>query len=210
MSKITGLRPRKSRQKRIGVYLDGRFAFTVGAAMLAGERLKLGQELDEERIDALVKKDELQRCLDAAESYLGYRPRSESELRERLGRRGFAEYTIGNVIERLKSRGLVDDAAFARFWAENRESFRPRSRRLMRLELKRKGVDEGVISQATGAMDDAASAYRLALSRARGVPTDDFTVFRRRLGDYLRRRGFDYETIEKAIKRVWDELGGRA
>ena len=111
------------------------------------------------------------------------------------------------VLAQLKEQGLVDDTAFARFWKENRESFSPRSRRLTSLELQRKGLDSGIIEQVVGEVDDSDSAYRAALSKARRLSPSDYQGFRRRLGEYLRRRGFGYEVINHTVERIWKECG---
>jgi regulatory protein len=109
------------------------------------------------------------------------------------------------VLARLKERGLVDDIAFARFWRENRENFRPRSRRLIELELKQKGVDAETIAEATAGVDDEPSAYRAAQRKARSLAHLDHSSFRKHLGDFLKRRGFDYELVNRTIDRVWQE-----
>jgi len=149
--------------------------------------------------------NQLERCFKAATRYLGYRPRSEPELRERLRRRGFSADDIGAVIAKLKRLRLVDDAAFAEFWKYNRESYSPRSKALTRLELRQKGIAEDIIDLAVATIDDEDSAYRAAMSKARSLSRSDYESFRRRLGGYLQRRGFNYGVIERTIKRVWQE-----
>ncbi|HET6477976.1 MAG TPA: RecX family transcriptional regulator [Dehalococcoidales bacterium] len=207
MSRITDLRTGKGREKRINIYLDGRFAFSLGAEVAAKENLQVGQDLSVDQIESLTGGDQLQRCLEAAYRYLGYRPRSESELRERMQRRGFVAETVDAAITRLKEQQLLDDEAFAQFWRENRESFGPRSQWLTGLELKRMGVMNGVIEQAVAGMDDEENAYRAALQKTRRWTPADTQSFRRRLGDYLRRRGFKYEVINHTVERIWQERG---
>jgi regulatory protein len=198
----------KGRGKRVNVFLDGKFAFSLEAEVALKEGLQVDQELSVSQIEALAKSDHFHRCLNAAVHYLSYRPRSESEIREQLHRRGFNGDSIEAVIARLKEQGLIDDVAFAQFWKENRQSFSPRSQWLTSFELRRKGVANDIIDQVVGAVDDADSAYRAALSKARSLPLSDYQSFRRRLGEYLRRRGFGYEVINQTIGRMWQELSG--
>ena len=209
MSKITGLRKRKSREKRVNIFVDGKPALDLLAEVAMKEELKVGQELSESRLEALANSDNYQRCLNAAIHYLGYRPRSESEVRQRLLKRGFAGDATEKAIARLKEQGLVDDAAFARFWKENRESFSPRSRRLTGLELRRKGLSNDVIEAVVDEIDESDSAYRAALVKAGHLSLSDYRLFRRRLGEYLRRRGFGYEVINRTVTRIWKERGGK-
>lgn len=206
MKQVTALRSGKGRRKRVNVYLDSKFAFSLEAEVVLTERLKVGEELSDEQISALAKADNFQRCLNAALHYLSYRPRSESELRERLYRRNFDEESIGRVVARLEELGLVDDMEFAQFWQDNRQAFSPRSSSLTRLELRRKGVAEEVISQVVTPASDGEGAYRAALGKARRLPVSDYQSFRRRLGEYLRRRGFSYGVINNTVQQLWQEM----
>ena len=209
MNKITAIQVGKKRRKRVNISLDGRFAFSLAAEVVLKESLRMGQELSAADVEALTGTDQFHRCLNSALRYLSYRPRSEFELKERLHRRGFDGDSVEAVLARLKEQGLVDDAAFAQFWKDNRESFSPRSQRLARLELRRKGVAEDTIAQVVGAIDDDDSAYRAALGKARSLSLSDYQSFRQRLAGYLKRRGFSYGVINHAVERVWQKEGAR-
>jgi regulatory protein len=207
MKKVTAIRNGK-RGKRVNVYLNEKFAFSLEAEVAVREGVRTEQALSEDDIEALKKADLFQRCLNAAFRYLSYRPRSQAELRQRLQRRGFDGDNVAAVMDRLKERGLVDDLAFAEFWKENRQSFRPRSQWLTRLELRQKGVAEDIINQVAAEVDDEDSAYRAAIAKTRRLPTADYDDFRRSLGEHLKRRGFGYGLIKTTVERVWQECGG--
>jgi len=207
MKKITALRVSRGRRKRVNIFLDGKFAFSLEAEVVAKEGLQVEQVLSADQIEALASADQFHRYLNAAVHYLNYRPRSESELRGRLRQRGFDGDTQEAVIAKLKEQGLVDDMAFAQFWKNDRQSFSPRSQWLTKLELKRKGVANDIIDQVVNAIDDDDSAYRAALSKARSLPQSDYQGFRRRLGGYLQRRGFSYAVINHTVEQVWQEQG---
>jgi regulatory protein len=207
MSRITGLTAVRGRGKRVNVFLDGRLALSLSAEVALKEGLRPGQELTENDLQALAGADRYQQCLNTAFRLLAARPRSEAEIRQHLQKRGFESGDRDKAIARLKEQGLVDDEAFARFWKDNRQTFRPRSRRLTALELRRKGLDRAAIEKAVGDIDDDESAYRAAVTRARRLAPSDHAAFRRRLGEYLLRRGFEYDTIQQTVNRVWTERG---
>ncbi len=207
MSVITKLTNGKSRGKRVNVFLDGKFTFSLSAEVAKKEGLQVEQELSSDQIKALGEADRYQRCLNAAIRYLGYRPRSEAEVKQRLQQKGFDIDCTEKTIAELKEQGLIDDATFARLWKENREAFSPRSRWLNRLELRRKGLNDNIIEQVISEVDDSDSAYRAALSKARHLSSSDYQLFRRRLGDYLKRRGFGYEVINETVQKVWKGHG---
>jgi len=208
MGKITGMKAVKGREKRVSVFLDGKPAFKLLAETALKEGLRVGQELTESRLEVLAGLDRRQSCFNAAIRLLGYRPRSEAEIRQRLLKRGFDIGDTEKALARLKEQGLVDDVAFARFWKDNRESFSPRSRRLTALELRRKGLPGDVIETVVREINEGDSAYRAALRKAGRLPLADYRLFRTRLGAYLVRRGFGYEVINETVARLWKERGG--
>ncbi len=207
ISKITALRAGKGRGKRLNIFLDGKFVFSLAAEVVAKEGLRVEQSLSTEQIEALTSSDHFQRHFNRAIQYLSYRPRSESELRKKLSQPGVDGALQEAVITRLKERGLLDDTAFAQFWKDNRESFSPRSRWLTRLELRQKGVASDIIDQVVEAIDDDDSAYRAALSKTRSLTQSNYQGFRRRLSEYLKRHGFSYEVINHTVARLWQEQG---
>ena len=206
MSRITAIRTGRKTGKQVNMFLDGRLAFSLEAEVVVKQGLRVGQDLSDDQMEALARAGRYGRCMSAATRFLGYRPRSEFELRERLQQRGFDENTTEAVIARLKDRGLVDDVAFAQFWKENRQTFSPRSQWLTERELRSKGVPADIIDEAVRDADDSDSAYRAALARARRLPLSDYEPFRRRLGEFLKRRGFSYEIISGTVRRLWQEL----
>src|SRR4051794_15087380 len=76
----------------------------------------------------------LRGALDLAQGFLAARPRREPEVRRRLQKAGHDTETIDAALERLRGARLVDDAAFASYWLEQRQTFRPRGARLLRAE----------------------------------------------------------------------------
>jgi regulatory protein len=203
MARITALQRKKG---RVNLFLDGELAFSLSATLVSGEGLHRDQEITSEQAASLVEQDNYRRGLATATRYLSLRPRSDAEIRSRLQRNGFDSQTQDSVIGNLKKQGLLNDNAFAQYWTENRESFSPRSRRLARIELQKKGVDREIIEKAIGTIDDETSAYNAVYNRARNIHWTDRDQFRRRLGGYLERRGFGYSVIESTLKKIWEEI----
>lgn len=146
-----------------------------------------------------------QPCLDAAFRYLSYRPRSELEIKMRLRKRGFDNSSIESALLKLKEQGLIDDYAFAQFWKENREVFSPRGRAMLQRELRQKGVASHIIAEAIREIDEEAGAYRAAQKKAEKLASSDREGFYRKLGSFLRRRGFNYEITQHTVKQLWLE-----
>jgi regulatory protein len=153
----------------------------------------------------LADSNSLQDCLDAAYRYLSYRPRSEAEIRQWLHRRGFAKEMAEKAIAKLREQNLSDDFAFAQFWKDNRLSFRPKSKRLIKKELRDKKVAAEIVEHVTKDIDDEEVAYKLGSSRMHALTHLDYPDFYRRLSSYLAYRGFNYEVIKLTAALLWQE-----
>ncbi len=203
MGTITALQEQKRDRRRISVYVDGRYAIGLQELIAAG--LKVGQSLSAQDIERLQRRDDAEVAYERTLGFLSYRQRSRAEVLAYLERHDVPEATAEAVLLRLSEAGLVDDQAFATYWVENREAFRPRGTRSLRFELRRKGVADGTIDEATQGLDEAASAYRAALERARRSCSLDRQTFRRRMAAFLLRRGFDYDIVSETVERLWRE-----
>ncbi len=203
---VTALVAQKKNPNRVNVYLDGKFAF--GLAAIEAVRLRRGQVLTEADIERLRTADDVEKAREKALRFLSNRPRSEWEVRQNLLKAGYGDEAIDRVLERLRGVGLVDDAAFVRYWIDNRAQFRPKGEVALRQELRRKGVEREVIDTALEESEhaDHEAAIHAAIAKAdryRQLPREEFA---QKLGAYLARRGFDYETVREAVQAAWQAV----
>lgn len=203
MKKITAIEVQKRSPNRVNIHLDGEFAF--GLARIVAAWLRVGQELSEEKIEQLLAEDARERAYQQAMLFLSYRARSESEIRQNLRKHEIPAPIIEETLERLRQDGLANDDQFARAWVENRSTFRPRSRRMMALELRQKGLSEDAVASAVEGIDDEALAYEAAKKRANRLGELEWKEFRKKLSDFLARRGFSYAVIAPVVTRIWNE-----
>jgi regulatory protein len=204
--RVTALEPQVRRPNRFNLYIDEHFALGLSAYALAGVRV--GQELSRADLEKLVRADQLEAAREAALRFLAVRPRSEQELRRQLSKKKYSGDIINEVISRLGDVKLVDDRDFAKFWVENREGFKPRSKRALQYELRQKGVSSVEITRAVKKVDEADSAYRAAHAKALRYKDLDANSFREKLSGFLARRGFDYAVTRDTVSRLWLEVNG--
>ncbi len=203
MARITGLEPQARHANRFNLYVDDKFY--AGLSAIVAARLRVGQELSDADLAAIQRDEQLEDAHEKALRFLEPRPRSTAEVRDQLRKKKFTGDIIDVVIERLTGAGLLDDAAFAKYWVENREEFRPRAGRALRYELKRKGLPDDAIRQAIGSVDESESAFRAGLAKAKRFRDLEYREFREKIGAFLLRRGFSYEIARQAAERLWQE-----
>lgn len=144
---ITALQADPADPNKVHIFLDDKHLMAVTLDVAAAERLTVGQSCSQERIERLHKAQELDEVYRGALNFLSYRPRSAREVEMRLRKKGHAPEHIESVMERLRHAGFVDDMEFARFWINSRMSFSPRGARLLRSELRQKGVPQNVVDE---------------------------------------------------------------
>jgi regulatory protein len=199
---ITAIIVQKRNPNRVNVELDGEFAF--GLDRMVAAWLKVGQQLSQERIDHLCFADSIEKAFIRAVRLLSYRPRSEAEIRERLRKSGQEEIVIDQVIHKMRESQLLDDEGFSKEWIENRSTFRPRSRRLLQMELKQKGIPQDIIKKTLEeTQDDTTLALQAATKSAHRWTGLDESEFRKKLTGFLGRRGFSYSIISEIIPLIW-------
>lgn len=196
---ITALKAQRGKE-RVNVYLDGQFAF--GLALVHAVWLKVGQALSDDEIAELRAADTVEQARLRALDLIAYRPRSVREVQRRLKRAGADDAAIAAVVERLKEAGLLDDDAFSRAWVDSRMRTSPRSKRMIAWELRQKGVNSADIEAALEEVDEEDAAYRAAMQRLPKLQGLAPMERKRKLYDHLARKGFDYETIERAVQQV--------
>lgn len=207
MRKITAIEAQKNNPKRVNLYLDGEFAFGLDRFVAAW--LTVGQSLEEEKIAKLQAEDAQEKAYQQAMLFLSYRARSETEVRKNLEKHEIPSAVIDQTIGRLREERLVNDGQFAQAWVANRSEFRPRSRRALTVELRQKGLTEADIKSATEAVNEESLAYAAAQKRVRRLDELEWSEFRKKLSEFLARRGFGYDVITPTVKRLWAEHGGK-
>jgi regulatory protein len=207
VGQITALKVQKRNRERVNLHIDGHFAF--GLAAIEAMRLEVGQHLTADEIAHLKAQDEIEVAYERALNFLSYRPRSIAEVQRRLTKKQFGAPAIEEVLARLTRAGLLDDQAFARYWLENRDAFKPRGNRALRYELRQKGVADSVIGTLLVDHNESNAAYRAALSQAQKLArkhNHDTDTLRSKLLAFLSRRGFSFGIARDTADQVLSEL----
>ena len=204
MGVITAIEAQKKRGNRRSIFVDGEFVAGVHEEIVLALGLAVGQVFDRDRLVELLKAETKRKARESAIRLINYRDRSVSEIRQRLIRDDFPEEIVEEVTDQLSRTGLLNDEKFSRDWIKARSASKPMGKARLAWELRSKGVDASTVDQALEELDDE-TEYDLALSAAvrklRKMDCAD-PLTKNRLSSFLRRRGFDWDTISRVI----DEL----
>jgi regulatory protein len=196
MPEITGVRGRRGRAR---VFVDGEFWAELDAGVALERGLVEGAAFSCEGLDAARVAGERPLAMSRALNLLGYRARSEAEVRDRLRRYGYVDETVEVVIVRLQELGYLDDAEFARLKA--REKARRYGPRRVSVELRKSGVGEAlaqeVVREEFAGRSEVEEARSAAERRYNGRGSD---AEARRVYGFLVRRGYSAEVCAQVAR----------
>jgi regulatory protein len=203
MPEITGVRERRGKAR---VFVEGEFWAEIDAGVAAQRGVREGVVLSLEELDEARIAGERVLAMGRALDLLGYRARSEKEVRDRLRRYGYGEGTVAAVTGRLKELGYLDDEDFARLAA--REKSRRYGPRRVSAELRKSGVDADLARDVV----DEEFAERSEIEEARSVAAQRYNrggsgAEARRVYGFLVRRGYSTEVCAN-VAREYREASG--
>ncbi len=206
---ITDIKAQKSRKNRFSIYIDGKYRFSLDFNTIQQVVLHVGDKIDEKTIEDLLRRDEYARTRDYALLLLSYRDRSESELKNRILKKGFHRGVVIELVGSLKKEGIVDDLSFANKWVDDACANRPMGRMRAVFELRKKMLADGIIEAVVEQKFDADTERRLAHAAAQkkmktleSYPPD---TARERLYRFLKNRGFQFDIIAELMKEYFHD-----
>lgn len=195
---ITAIKQQVKRVGRYSIYVDDKYAFSLGESQLLSMGIHNGQEVTAEQLQAYQHDSGTGKLFDRVLNLYSYRMRTEWEIRDYLRRKDASPDQVDHIIAKCRRFGYIDDKRFAEAWVQNRRLGKPISRRKLRSELATKRIDSSIIDMVLA--DDRSAtneqdvlAQLVAKKRARYPDSTKFM-------QYLARQGFSYEDIKSALK----------
>ena len=143
-----------------------------------------------------------QRAFERALKSINVRERTEAELQAFLARRGYEPDVIADVVASLREEGLVDDAGYARRFAEDRRLLDRWGNERIARDLERRGIERELVDQAlAGHGRDEEMAVAIELLDRRFPQLFDGDRERDKAWRMLVRRGYEPELAYSAVRR---------
>ncbi len=195
--KVTSIKQQVKRADRYSIYLDGKYAFSLGENELLKLGLHSGQELTESELATYHDESAYGKWFDRTLNLLSFRLRSEWELRDYLRRKDCPPEIIGRILNKLSINGYVNDEQFARGWVDNRRLLKSTSRRKLNMELKQKRIPADIIDKVLSEdteQTDEREVLRQLVAKKRARYPDNL-----KLMQYLARQGYNYSDIKDIL-----------
>ena len=202
MPVISKISPQVKRQGYYNIYIDGKYELSLSELDLASSGIKTNQNIDEKKLKELKNTQAKSKSYNFAIRYLALRPRSSHEVNEYLVyRKGFTQEEVEYTIHRLTNEKYINDQDFAEMWVRNRMLLSPKSERVLRLELVKKGIDKQLIDNVLLSLteqDMLDSIIEVINKKLRQQKFRD----KQKLTESLSRQGYNYGLIKKAFEEL--------
>lgn len=197
--RITAVKQQVKRADRYAIFVDEKYAFSLGELELINTGLKVGQEIDQKQLIELKNTAKLDKANDSVLNLISRRPRSVYEIQTYLKRKGYEILHISTIVEKCQKNGMLDDAKFTKSWVRSRRLLKNISQKKLRLELRQKGIAQDIIQQVLESDETTdQNVLKEIIAKKRRVARyqDD-----QKLMQYLAGQGFNYGDIKQAVKQ---------
>lgn len=194
---ITGIEPRRKGLSEL--YIDGESALKLDTFILESQYIRVGMEITDEELFALIKLSQNRRASEKALYLLERRSHSKKELVDKISRTEDKEAALA-AADRMEEIGLVDDEDFARRYAEELFARKRFGINRVKQELYRKGIDRDVIDAILEEQEfDSGENIRNILERKYPRYAEDEKIKQRAFAA-LQRMGYSYSEIRDALR----------
>ncbi len=204
---ITALKAQKS-QDRTSVFIDGQFALGVWTDLVQNYRLRVGQTLNQDDLDLLIKDEKFRKVRSAALQYLSYSPRTEFQIRQRLHQKGYSTLEITPVIGELIESGYIDDQKYAIEYAQARFDHKGYGPNRIRRELMADGICQELIACAIDvcvSSEDLTEGAKKIVERFQNRVHGTRQERKKKLIGYLIRRGYGRMLAQEIVQETLNQ-----
>jgi len=132
-------------------------------------------------------------------------PKSGEELRKKLAGKGYSVESIDQALEDLRAQGILDDTLYAKDLLARLTLGKCVGRHKIAFELKRHGISKKISDELLGTLSNEDEAER-ALEQARlkwaAWSKLDPQKRKKRLYDFLIRKGYDFQIAQDILQRL--------
>jgi regulatory protein len=200
---ITGLESAKPKGW-FNLVVEGKPPFLVDSETSFRHSLKVGDEFSEQLLDKIKTEADIAWLKAKGMAILSRRMISERDMRQKLTEEGRPKPVREEVIFQLKRYGLIDDAKYAGNFVRTQIARGPKSKLYLKVKLREKGITDEIANEAIEAefagIDETASVRAMAEKKYKTMKYLPAQKARVRVINFLRGRGFSWETIRKAIE----------
>lgn len=189
---------------RVNIYVDGEFFCGLNSEVLFSNQIKVGSEVDEQRLKALIFESEVKKGVSYVFGLLAKKPYTEREIRTKLYQKGYSSETTQKIIETIKEYKLIDDSDYAKTYVDSNKT---KSKREIEFNLSQKGIDKHIIQNAVNDIENDDEMAKIDIITAKYMKNKPKTSENlQKLFRYLQGKGFEFGLIKNKISKLKEQV----
>jgi regulatory protein len=206
--KITGIEPQKKKGRK-NIFLDGAFAFGVSDENIMRFGVRIGDDVTHELVENIRIADEFSTAKKIAIRALARTMKTEKEIRKKLSSFGFGDTVIEATIAFLNEHNFLNDEKYGEIFVHDAMQRKPRGKKLVFFQLQAKGVAKELAYKSTERISEETERINASMLAEKKMElllsSRKLTIEqrKRRIGDFLLRRGFASEIVFSVIKKLF-------
>jgi len=208
---ITAIEPQKKRVDRYSLFNGSDFIIGVSGQTLLRFNLKKGVEITPFLYKQIKDAEEYHAIKDYFIRLLGRRDHAQMELQKKGRTKGFPDSIMEEVLDELSDKNYLNEEVFASKFISDKLEFSKWGPQKIKSELIKKGVQhlliEKLLKEHTGDLELSRICVDLVVKRkARYLRENDPIKRRQKIIGWLLQKGFQHNTIQKALTDIEKEL----
>lgn len=208
---VTKITVQKKNQDRFSLFHEKKFLIGISRKTRNDFSIEEGVTLTPSLFRQLKEAENLVAIREACFRYLSGRDHSSSELKQKVGKKGYSKEDIDLVVQNLADKGYLNDESFAAKFVQEKTELNQWGPKKIRSHLYKKGVDrriiENVLSEQTDDLQQQQICVDLVLKRKRYfLREEDVYKRKQKIYRYLAGRGFSGSVIKKSLPRITEKL----
>ncbi|WP_304507708.1 RecX family transcriptional regulator [Anaerotignum sp.] len=203
---VTKMIPQKRDPAKYNIYIDGEYLFALPAQDLAYFNIKEGKEIPEKTVSFIQKNLIYMQAQDKALNFIGYKMRTEKEVRQKLLENDFTHEIIEEVMVFLCKYKYINDRDYAQKYIKERLRLSPRGAYALRMELLQRGISDQICQEVLELTEfsETEDAIKWLERKTKGQwPPDEKK--KKQLYVFLQRKGYSYSVIKEAFVEMDQE-----
>lgn len=203
MAKITAITAQEKHKDRVNLFVDDEFFSGLSLEISMLNRLKVGMEVDREKLKEIVEQSERVDAFNKALNYISKTLKTKKQVKDYLTRKGYSEDIIFYCIDKLKEYDYINDVEYSKRYISSQN--KTNGKRLLEYKLMAKGVNKQDVFSAfgdceiDGKLNAKLVAEKYIKNKERSIEVKAKTY------RYLISRGFSYDEANFAVSELFNE-----
>lgn len=205
MRKITKIEECKRNKDRVNIFMDEEFYMSCSKYCCIKYDLKEGCLIDMDYINKVISEDNYGKGKNYALKVIERGMKSKKEINDKLKLKEYSDTDIDRIISFLSEYGYADDDMYAKYYIESYKN--AKSKQFIKHSLINKGIDPDIIEKYLVDIEDETERNKvrtLAVKKLNSLKGKDKREIRKKIGDMLIRRGYEYNLIKEVINNIME------